>query len=563
MNKLKNGLRRVEPGRKAMIVCVALLIALKLGLCSFQMMLASPNLSPIDDSLMVRAASSIVAGEWLGPYDCLTLGKHMGFAIWLALLNKLGINFLLGGQILFAAACVVALFALKPLFRTNLARLFLFACVLYTPASWAEHTLRVYRDNIYPALVLMGLTALTGAFLRWRERPLKALPYYIIAGLALGAAWLTHEDNMLLIPFLACGTLVFVLFLLLCKEGTQKIAKLAMLLIPIACFASLPLAYSAMNQAHYGRFIVSDFTSKEFNDAMGALTRVKQKENQPFLILPRETREQIYAVSPLFAKLGEQLETDDIYNSYGSVSAKEISSGGFHWAVRVAAQRTGIYENAKTAEQFYTALAAEVNKACDDGLLPAGKRRSGTLAPFDASYIAPTLREFGKSVKAMVLFEQTKPTTDLSIATPEQTAYWEDFMHCRSTIAAEENTSVAYYAPLQRIANLGLQTITMVWRVIVWPMMAATLWFLISYCKKLVAGAKKRAAPKDLMGCILMVGILLTALLRMAAISYLTAMSFGIPTYLMYLSAACPLLTLFAGFGTARWFEDWCADAAA
>ena len=84
MNKLKNGLRRVEPGRKAMIVCVALLIALKLGLCSFQMMLASPNLSPIDDSLMVRAASSIVAGEWLGPYDCLTLGKHMGFAFWLA-----------------------------------------------------------------------------------------------------------------------------------------------------------------------------------------------------------------------------------------------------------------------------------------------------------------------------------------------------------------------------------------------------------------------------------------------------------------------------------------------
>ena len=54
----------------------------------------------------------------------------------------------------------VLLAALKPVMRTNWGRLFVFAVTLYTPASWAENTLRVYRDNIYPSLVLLALAAL-------------------------------------------------------------------------------------------------------------------------------------------------------------------------------------------------------------------------------------------------------------------------------------------------------------------------------------------------------------------------------------------------------------------
>ena len=90
--------------------------------------------------------------------------------------------------------------ALKPVMRTNWGRLFVFAVTLYTPASWAENTLRVYRDNIYPSLVLLALAGLLGAFTRFREKPLRALPYYVAAGLSLAAAWLCHEDNALLLP---------------------------------------------------------------------------------------------------------------------------------------------------------------------------------------------------------------------------------------------------------------------------------------------------------------------------------------------------------------------------
>ena len=121
-----------------------------------------------------RLAKSISAGNWLGEYDWLTLGKHSFYALWLAFLNLLHVNIVVGGQALFAVSCLVLLAALKPVMRTNWGRLFVFAVTLYTPASWAENTLRVYRDNIYPSLVLLALAGLLGAFTRFREKPLRA-----------------------------------------------------------------------------------------------------------------------------------------------------------------------------------------------------------------------------------------------------------------------------------------------------------------------------------------------------------------------------------------------------
>ena len=169
MSKLKKLLPKQDLRARWLWVLALALTAVKLGLCSFQLIVASPDLSPIDDTLMFNLAKSISAGNWLGEYDWLTLGKHSFYALWLAFLNLLHVNIVVGGQALFAVSCLVLLAALKPVMRTNWGRLFVFAVTLYTPASWAENTLRVYRDNIYPSLVLLALAGLLGAFTRFRE----------------------------------------------------------------------------------------------------------------------------------------------------------------------------------------------------------------------------------------------------------------------------------------------------------------------------------------------------------------------------------------------------------
>lgn len=155
-----------------------MLAALKLLLCSFQLMYASPDLSPIDDTLMVDLAKSIASGQGLGEYNWLTLGKHSFFALWLALLNKLGLNFLIGGQLLFAAAALLLLGALRPLFKTESGAAFSSLASCCGPLPPGRSTaLRAYRDNIYPALVLLAFAGLLGAFVRWREAAGRALPF--------------------------------------------------------------------------------------------------------------------------------------------------------------------------------------------------------------------------------------------------------------------------------------------------------------------------------------------------------------------------------------------------
>mgnify|MGYP003252737892 FL=1 len=561
MSKLKKLLPKRDLRARWLWVLALALTAVKLGLCSFQLIVASPDLSPIDDTLMFNLAKSISAGNWLGEYDWLTLGKHSFYALWLVFLNLLHVNIVVGGQALFAVSCLVLLAALKPVMRTNWGRLFVFAVTLYTPASWAENTLRVYRDNIYPSLVLLALAGLLGAFTRFREKPLRALPYYVAAGLSLAAAWLCHEDNALLLPFVLCAAAVYLAYLFLDKSIAHKKSRLALLLVPLALWGGGIAAWCGMNYKYYGRFIISDFTSSEFNDAMGALSRAYPDDQKRYELIPLSTRLALYEVSPTFAKLQDVLETPEMYNGYGDPETGELNSGGIHWVLRKAAWTAGYYDTAQDAENFWRAVADEINAACDAGLVPAGRRHSGVFSPIKAEYVAPTIGKFFDEVKVFVLFEQTEPTQILSIARPDQTEEWESYLHCQSTIAAQANTDLPYFAPLNQIAYKLLNLVTWVQRILLWPMLLLTVLWLVRYAPACVRGLKKKQPPADLAGSVLMLGFFLTGLLRMAAIAYLMAVTLSFDIYLMYLSAACAPMLAFLAYGTAKWFEGHALSA--
>lgn len=53
-------------------------------------------------------------GNWLGEYNYLTLSKHPLFALWLAALQKLGLPYLIAGQLLWTAAALAMAAALAP-----------------------------------------------------------------------------------------------------------------------------------------------------------------------------------------------------------------------------------------------------------------------------------------------------------------------------------------------------------------------------------------------------------------------------------------------------------------
>ena len=541
---------------KVLWAAALLLAAFKIFLCKYQMMLASPELSPIDDTLMFDLANSIVKGEWLGEYNWLTLGKHSFYALWLAVLHLLGINVLVGGQLLYAAACLVLFAAVKPLFKHGWARLAFYGLILFFPVSWAEYTLRIYRDNIYPSLVLMLFSAVLGAFVRFDEKAGKAVPYLLVAGFSGGAAYLTHEDNILLLPFLLVGAAFYLLFLFRSPEVKQKARKALQLLVPAAICLLCVCLWCGMNLAHYGRFIVSDYTSPEFEAAVGAMARACPEDQERYLMIPRTTRLALYEVSPTLATIEPYMESPDIYGGYGDPSDKEIFSGGFHWAFRRAAQAAGYYETPEKARQFYLAVAAEVNAACDEGLLPAGPRYSGIYAPFRWDYVLPTLQKFGDALRITVLYEQTQPTTVLSIARPDQTEEWEGFLHCQSTISAIAYTELAYYWPNQLRAYLVLNAFTWLHRILIFPMMALAIFWFVRYLRCL-AKDRFRGGGAPLLGAILLAGFFLSAILRAAAISYIFAIATPLPVYLMYLGPVGCLFFAFFAYGALKAGEEF------
>ena len=538
-------------------------VAVKLILCSQQLFEAVPLASTIDDGLMMRLATSIREGNWLGEYGYLTLGKHSFFALWLAFLNVLHMNFLVGGQLLYAAACLVLLAAVKPLFCTNAARGLVFLAVLWLPASWAQFTLRVYRDNIYPALVLLALGGLVGAFCRFAQPAKKAVPYYVVAGAALAAAWLCHEDNALLLPFVGCAAAVYLVFLFTSKTAGQKRAKLALLLLPLALWAGGITAWKAMNYRYYGRFIVSDFSQGEFADAMGALTRVAPDAQQRYIPIPYQTRQMLYEISPTFALLQPYIETTHNYERYGLAHRSEFMANGIHWMLREAAANAGVYATPETARAFWQAVADEVNAACDAGEVPAGRKHSGVFSPVKAEYILPSLEKFGDEAAELLLFRQTSPRAELSRMPAWQAGQWQGFLHAPFSTAAVAGTAQPYFGGVRAAAYTLLDAATWCMRVLVWPMLALAVLWLCRYVPRCVRGVRQKAPPADMAGCVLMLGLFLTGLLRLVALAYLFAVSIKLePASLMYMSPAAAPMMAFLAFAAARWLEETFAEKA-
>ena len=62
----------------------------------------------------------------------------------------------------------------------------LFAVLAFLPSSWAAYTLRIYRDNIFPALCLYFFAGMAGMALRAVLTPEKPLwPWLAAAGAGL------------------------------------------------------------------------------------------------------------------------------------------------------------------------------------------------------------------------------------------------------------------------------------------------------------------------------------------------------------------------------------------
>lgn len=554
MKKIKQGLQK-DISRPIFWVLVGFVVVLKVVLSRFQMFYTWIDGAPIDDELMFAAARSISAGQWLGDYTWLTLSKHMFFSVWLAGVNWLRIPYLAAGQLLNCAAALCCAFAFAPVLRRRKSQFLVFLLLCFNPAASAAFTLRVYRDNIFPALCMLFFAGLCGYALRCRSPYKKGLPWLILCGVGLAAAYLAREDGIWLLPFAAVGCLVLFITALRDKGAfAQKLGRCAVLAVPFALLLGGIWGYSALNYAHYGVFTVSDFSSGGFAQAMGAMNRVKEKEWTPLVSVPADVRAALYDAVPSLAPLQPWLEeNEELRNSYVNPKLNDYQAGSFYWALRKAAFYEGVYDTAPGAESYWQQVADEINALCDSGALPAkGGRRSGTTPPIRAEYVLPVLKEGIKSIGHTLAFFDCAPydAQNMTIGLPEDLTVWENYLGERCNVAAQAGTALPYYSPLQKLAYAGLEVIRWVYALALPLLTLAAVCLQTRQGVALLRQRKKAAIAKgDALLWTLLLGLFAMALLRCFMIAFMEVASFNIGTYSMYLSTVHPLFILFASVG--------------
>ena len=543
---------------KWMLLTALVLTAVKLVITSFQLLLVMPGGAIIDDTLMYNFAQSIANGQWLGEYGWLTLSKHSFFSVWLAMLHTLGIPYLVGGQLLQAAAAWVGAWAVAPLLKSRKAKLFVYTLLLWNPAaSAAEVQLRVYRDNITPALTTFLFAGIIGCALRWCRPARESVGFALVAGVGLAAFYLNREDAAWVLPFAVVGAAVTLFFLWHGEKTPGRVQKSLLWAVPFACLGVGVSVYCALNSAYYGRFILSDFTSKEFNDAYGALTRVTSEHPQEKVPVPRDVREKLYALSPAFAALEPYLETEFKYNSYGSVPAREFGSGGFYWALREAADEAGIYADAQTSKQYFETLAAEVNALCDTGAVQAGPPRSGTMPRIEARYIAPTLWEALLNFGRVLTYAEAEPvhwtqlSEELSMDT-ELRMEIEAFLRSGVNWQAQPGSMQPYYGFYRETLYLPLRVARWIYALLLPVGFLLALGWQVFFARRVFA---KNAPALPRMVWLIQLGLLLSIFLRCCMIAFLFVASFNNVSHIMYLASAHPLALLYTVLGVSQLCE--------
>lgn len=394
-----------------------------------------------DDRLFLLMAESIIKGEWLGAYTQMTLAKGPFYSLWIAALYYLGIPLGLGVQMAYAAACALFARACRPVVTHGWVLLLIYAFLLWNPMSFEGPTLgRVIRQQIYTPLGLAVFAGFIALFARRQMGWQKLWPWTVVLGGSFGCFWLTREESIWLVPsvVLLAGITLWRAF----REDRTCGKSMSMALGVAVIYAILPVALVCWeNYRHYGWWGTVEFRAPEFNDAYGAMVRVKKDPVLPLVPITRQARETMYEVSPSLATLRPwldgQIGTDWADKENYPAAERQIRGGWFMWCLRDCVVAAGHGHNAREAMDFYGRVAKEINRACEDGRLQAHPRRSGFLPVWKEGQTAELLKTTWMFVDFVVAYKSFTAQSMPSIGREDDLRLFRDVTRDRLTVATE------------------------------------------------------------------------------------------------------------------------------
>lgn len=335
-----------------------------------------------DDELMVRLASNIIQGKWLGNYADVgnfTLSKPAGYPLFLAWSHFLPWAPTITVHIILLTGILLVARELRALkIQRSHILLFVIFCSFF-PQWFSASMSRIYRDGFLAALTFLGiglslyLGRLLSEYIEDRERGgkklLRLLATTFLNGFTLSWVVATKPGWY---PMAITMVLLSVRILLRWKKLNWKL-WLPQLAI-VSCVASLGfisiIGYVALqNKNHYGLMQLDSFANGSFPKVLSKWSSVQSDDQRKYLLVDSSQRARVYSISPAALKLRPYLETAEgqDWRAIACASPLKIcdeSSAWFNWDLRDAVREAGFDKNAQAFENFLAQISRDISKAC-------------------------------------------------------------------------------------------------------------------------------------------------------------------------------------------------------
>jgi hypothetical protein len=332
-----------------------------------------------DDAYFARSAGHLVRGDWLGPYDFVTLSKGPTYPLFIAGAYELHLPLKLAEHGLHLVAAGVLAWAVWRVTRVRLLTVAAYAVVALNPAYLGSAASRVSREVVYGSLSLILIAGLL-AFLTYvpglvARGPRWSIPVGVLAGVAIGvtaaAYYLCREERTWLAPALLV-TLV---------AGTARWGRIGRAWLPKALVAGGTLLLAGLvlagslhwvateNEEHYGAPVITDLVEGEIAHAYAQWQRVDVGEARRFVVVTADQRRAVYRISPSARSLKQALEWFPGREMWGAGCGladvcDDYSGAQFIWALRLAASETGHNTSADETYAFFRQISDDIENAC-------------------------------------------------------------------------------------------------------------------------------------------------------------------------------------------------------
>ena len=363
-----------------------ILVILRLALSNSLPAYLLPGM-PHDDGWMFDKAQHILKGEWLGPYDCLTLIKGVFSPLLLAICASIGVGFNFFNSAMYCLACIIFVLAVRPIIKSSFLQVTCLAFLLFNPISFAFETgQRVYRCGIGQWQIILIFSGIIAILFRRNDKSKKLLIWALVSGLALGSFILTREDGMWIFPIVLCS--IFMISVMTIRENKNWLNQISVILLILVIPLLFRGAVALTNYKVYGEPIINDRSGGFYTKVAADLNLIKPINDEETLYRSNEykhfyytiyvsTMELAFAASPTLNSAAEQIRESmhdwiNISQScFGFDNKKngQMSTDHILFALRDGVMKAGHYNSLTESEAFFSKVHNELQESFKNGAL--------------------------------------------------------------------------------------------------------------------------------------------------------------------------------------------------